>query len=711
MLATGIERVLSEHAKAMENSLLGLADSAPLAETRDIYFQALGVLGRQGPLLFSSCKQILGDTVSEAWEGKRTTEPTLSELSLVDDTGYEASLAVNKSSARLRYNCAEELVGLDARIGVLLDKPSLASDDNPFGTKTLCESLLKGMDKLKIEQKLQLVLLNQFDLVLNPDLPAIYQEMNRHLLENGILKDFKAGIHARLGQNSRAKPAFQPQVAAQAQAEQGDLLGLFEKLAVGGGGMGGGMGLPGVSGGAGGMPGGMGGGGAGGGESGAALLGFSMLEALNRLQVGALSLPGGGSIDLRGSMGGTGYSNVVRELQQSPAMKSASQVETVMIDAVAMLFDYLFDDRAIPEHLKEIIAQLQVPVLKAAITDRQFFTDREHPVRQVLDMIASLAVQPTDEEGRDDPLLDEVKAVIQKIIDEYGEDSGVFMQAYTTLAELKARREQELEKGSEVVNMMRAERAEVAEAFVRKQIMQALSEQPGPESLVMFLRDHWSKLLKREFISEGESSPHLSAQLETMRELLWSVQNKADMDGRLMLVRILPGLLKRLREGAEKAQMPRDESEKFFSALVSMHADAVRTNTLTVPLPDAEPLLVELPQVEAEQQILEAAPADPPLPDIQDEYAQLAATLKKGDRLEMHNDDGSMRLVNVIWVSGLKGNYLLADANGQNMFSISPQRLADKLRGNQASILGQGSVTESAFSKLVSFFKQRVSAA
>ncbi len=685
MLATGIIRELSGQTEAMESSLLGLADHAPLAETRDVYFQALNLLARQGTELFQACKQGLIQAISAEW-GEMQGQQTVAELSLMDDTDYEATLAVNKSSSRLRFNCAEELVGLDARLGVLLGRPQLTADENPFGPKLLCEALLDGMDKLKIEQKVRLVLLNQFDLVLYPELPVIYQEINRFLLGKGILPDFKAGIRSRPDQAGRVKSR---------QPEQTELLGLFEKMVTGQGS----AGIP--------------GGGASGQGAGAALLGISMLEALNRLQVGALNLPGGVTIDLRNSLTGSGgFPNVVRELQQSPAMLSASQIETVMIDAVAMLFDYLFEDQGIPEHLKQLIAKLQVPVLKVAILDRGFFTQRDHPARRVLDMIASLAVQPAGKEGKVDPLQAEVEAIIEKIINEFDQDAGVFEQACGALAELQAKREQELEAGmaDSVAEIQRAERSEMAETVVRDHVRRALAEQPAPETIALFLRDQWAPLLIREYVDEGETSPHLSAHIETMRELLWSVQNKPDMDSRLMMVRILPGLLKRLREGVEKVGMPGDAVEKFFAGLVTLHANAVRPSSLTVPLPEAESLLDDLPADETSE--TEIGINDPryaePLPEIEDEFTLCAQSLQKGDRLQFHHDDGSSSWVHVVWVSGLKGNYLFSDMNGHNMFSISPQRLADKMRSGRAVLAGRESVTESAFGKLVSFFKQRV---
>mgnify|MGYP001764843941 CR=1 FL=1 len=694
-----VMRALTSQLAVIEGGLVGLATNSPLRETREAYSIALSLLQRQSTGLMESCKKAYAQDFDARITGKVRTQSASadSDLSILDENEYEVALAIDKSSARLRFNCAEELIGLDARIGILLEKPRLPADDNPLNPKVLCEALLHGMAAFGAKQKVQLVLLNQFDLALFSELPLLYQEINRLLAAKGVLPDFKAGV----GTIQR------PAVAKTPKPEDGDLLGVFERLAkmqpAAFGGTSGAMDSTGMSSAAMGST----------GMSGAAQLGFSMLEALGKLQIGALNLPSGATLDLRGSLAG-GVSNVVRELQQSPAMQSASQVEAVMIDAVAMLFDYLFEDRAMPERLKQLVAQLQVPVLKAAILDRSFFTSREHPARRVLDLISSLTVRPNRSEGEQDPLLAEVEAVILTIVNEYDQDVGVFEQAVVSLSGIHERYEQELENGlaDGVEALLREERAEMADALIREHIRRALAEQPAPETVALFLRDCWSVLLKQTFVVEGESSPHLSAHLETMRELLWSVQAKADMDSRLMLVRILPGLLKRLREGANRAGMNEADSERFFSVLVALHAGAVRANALTVPLPEAETLLDDLPE---QPQSPEANETDvhcaQPLPEIQDEFSLQASDLQKGDRVEMKYEDGSVRVMHVVWVSGIKGNYLVADADGQNMFSISPQRLADKLRSGQAVLLGHDSAAEGAFSKLVSFFKARASTA
>lgn len=708
MLASGMARVLSRQTEAMEHSLISLADRSPLMETRNLYFGAQGILNQKGTELFQACKQAFLKAFDRQVQSPDASRSNLAsdELSLVGDTDFEATLAVNKSGSRLRFHCAEELVGLDVRMGLLTGRPQMPSDDNPMGPRIICESILDGLGSLGIDVKVKLVLLNQFDLMLYPELPGLYQEVNKLLVSKGILPDFKVGMRTR-PDGTRA--------ARSRNDEQADIMNLFEQLVqspaghvMGAGGSG--MPLAGGSGGTGGPY-------HAGGTGMPAMLGMTMMEALHRLQGGALSLPGGVTIDLRPIQSSGGFSNVVRELQQSPVMLSASQLETVMIDAVAMLFDYLFEDRAIPDRLKSLIAQLQVPVLKAAIIDRSFFTNRDHPARQVLDLIGSLTVKTGKDGSGSDPMLDEVESVIQRIISEYDQDASIFEQAVYTLLALQARREQELDSGmaGQIAGIQRAERAESAETVALEHIRRALADQPSPPAIVTFLRDVWSHQLRREYIEGGESAPHLTAHIETMRELLWSVQPKPDMDSRLMLVRILPGLLKRLREGVQASPMGTEAAERFFSELVALHANAVRANPQSVPLPEAEPLLDDLPIADEPAAALPATTnnvdAETAQPEIEDEFTARARSLQKGDWVEFHYEDGTFRWARLGWISGLKGQYLFSDADGLNTFSITPQRLADKLRSGQAVLVERRSATDTAFGKLFAFFKQRLSPA
>jgi hypothetical protein len=721
-LIEGATRVLTRQTEAMENTLLAMADRSPLLETRNTYYGAQGILNKQANELLSACKDTYCQTFNDIVHNKREKAATADslELSLVGDQDFEVTLAVDKATSRLRYNCAEELVALDARIAQLLGRSDLSENENPLGPRTLCEALLDGIGRMQLEQHVRIVLLNQFDLVLTTELAHIYQSINRYLIDHGILPDLKVGRSSRAHHAHHAAGASNTaSAAASATAipgqNGGDIFNLFEQLA--------GLGGP-ATGRSGGHAGVVAGGGAGAGYS-----GFSLLDSLSQLQAGAMTLPGGGRFELP-MLDAASIQNVVRSLQQSPLMQAASPLDAVLVDAVAMLFDVVFDETDIPDRLKAQIARLQIPVLKAAMLDRKFFSQPNHPVRRMLDAIATLSVHLPDTEAGN-ARLDAISKVVSRVLEDFDKDFDVFVSAAAELEAMGSLLEETLEEAvdvslqQDIAGIRQSERAELAPVIVHDFINRAVSDQPVAEAVREFLRRDWAQLLMKDYINEGDEGAHFNSHVETMRELVWSVQPKADMDARLMLVRILPGLLKRLREGSAEIDLPSKMADRFFANLVILHANAVRPNAQPVPLPEISPEEIEemaAQEVAAEadagaEVVVEDAAqiedtallADVVVPEVEDEFTLRARALNKGDWVEFHYDDGTFRWARLGWVSGVKNTYLFSDQDGMNSFSIGLHRLADKLRRGEAVLVERKSITESAFGKLMNLFRQKLS--
>lgn len=687
-LIEGATRALTRQTEAMENALLAMAERAPLLETRNAYYDAQGVLNRQANELLSACKDAYCRTFNGRIQSQDKSESfDLSELSLVGDQDFEITLAIDKATARMHFNCAEELVALNARMAKLLGRPDLGDKDNPLGPRALCDALLDGMKSLGLAETIQVVLLNQFDLVLTTELAQIYQSINRHLVDQGILPQIKAGSQS----HSRTPATGGDSKAAGAPAGN-DIFSLFEQLARSS---------------------------AAAGVAPAGVAGFSLLDSLGQLQAGApMLLPGGVRFELPLLEAST-ISNVLRSLQQSPVMQAASPLDAVLVDAVAMLFDVVFDEATIPDKLKAQIARLQIPVLKAAMLDRNFFLQARHPVRRMLDATATLSVHLPDTEAGN-ARLEAISQIITRVLDTFEQDIAVFENAADELEALGSELEERLEETLDVVlqqditEIRQAERAELAPVVVHDFINRALADQTVEEIVREFLRRDWARLLTLDYIREGEQGARFSSHVETMRELIWSVQAKADMDARLMLVRILPGLLKRLREGVAEIELPQKIADRFFATLVILHANAVRPNTQPVPLPEISPEemaeIAAQPDAEATaaQFVPEPAKEDINAPEIDDAFTEQARALSKGDWVEFHYDDGTFRWARLGWVSGVRNTYLFADQDGMNSFSISLNRLADKLRRGEAVLVERKSITESAFGKLMSLFRQKL---
>jgi len=636
----------------------------------------------------SACKDKYCNAFNNLVRGQdKSSALELSELSLMGDDDFEITLAVDKATARMHFNCAEELVALDARLAKMLGRSELSEKDNPLAPRMLFEALLDGMASLNLTQNVQVVLLNQFDLVLTTELAQIYQTINRHLVDRGILPDLKAGMRSQ-----KRNPAFAAGNMPDAQAAGNDMFKLLEKLAGGTAGPGG--------------------------VSASGIAGFSLLDSLGQLQAGsAMMLPGGARFEMP-LLEASAIQNVLRSLQQSPAMQAASPLDAVLVDAVAMLFDVVFDEAGIPDRLKAEIARLQIPVLKAAMLDRNFFSQSKHPVRRMLDATAKLAVHlPNNEAGN--ARLEAISKVVGGVLDSFEKDIAVFDAAAQELEAMGEQLEGKLEETmdaslqQDIAQIRQAERAELAPVVVHDFINRALAEQPVEEILREFLRRDWARLLTLDYIREGEEGAHFNSHVETMRELVWSVQPKEDMDARLMLVRILPGLLKRLREGATAIDLPQKLSDRVFATLVILHANAVRPTTKPVPLPDITPEEIEeiaaQPDVEATAAMfVPETPAEPAVPEYEDEYTLRARALSKGDWVEFHYSDGTFRWARLGWVSGIRNTYLFSDQDGMNSFSINLHRLADKLRRGEAVLVERKSITESAFGKLMNLFRQKL---
>ena len=686
LLIEGATRALTRQTEAMENALLAMAERAPLLNTRNTYYNAQGILNRQANELLSACKDAYYKTFGDFVLGReKLATLELSELSLMGDQDFEVTLAVDKATARMRFNCAEELVALDARLAKLLGRTELSEKDNLLAPRALCESLLEGISGMLPDQNVRVVLLQQFDLVLTTELAQIYQSINRYLIDRGVLPDLKGGSKS----HSRSAASASGSTASATPASN-DMFKLFEQLA-GGPGRASGGGMP----------------------------GFSLLDSLGQLQTGGMMLPGGIRFELP-LLEASAIQNVLRSLQQSPVMKAASPLDAVLVDAVAMLFDVVFDEAAIPDRLKAQIARLQIPVLKAAMLDRNFFSQSNHPVRRMLDAIAKLAVH-LPENAAGNARLEAISQVVSRVLKNFEKDISVFDTAANELESMGALLDDTLEETldaslqQDIEQIRHAERAELAPVIVHDFINRALKEQTVDEIVREFLRRDWAQLLSLDYINEGEEGAHFNSHVETMRELVWSVQPKTDMDARLMLVRILPGLLKRLREGTAEIELPQKLGDRFFANLVILHANAVRPSTQPVPLPEISSEEIEeiVAQPEAASPLVEAAPeataqAGQVIPEVEDEYTLRARAMNKGDWVEFHYDDGTFRWARLGWVSGVKSTYLFSDQDGMNSFSISLHRLADKLRRGEAVLVERKSITESAFGKLMNLFRQKL---
>ena len=80
--------------------------------------------------------------------------------------------------------------------------------------------------------------------------------------------------------------------------------------------------------------------------------------------------------------------------------KRLNQVDQDVIDVIGMLFDFILDDRNVPDAMKALLGRLQIPMLKVAVLDRSFFGNKQHPARRLLNTLARAAMGWVDDGDR-----------------------------------------------------------------------------------------------------------------------------------------------------------------------------------------------------------------------------------------------------------------------------------------------------------------------
>src|SRR5689334_22774809 len=339
------------------------------------------------------------------------------ELELVGEDDLTATLKFNEMAAKARRFCDEELSALDQRMGVLLGDADLQSDDNPLSPQVISEAYKHACKHVETETTAIPVMLKLFDDHVADHLRSVYKEINALLVKNSILPKIRFSVAKKEGGKSPAGGAEADDDAAPAEkaappSEQ-DFFAMMQNLmkATAGAG-GGGGGIPGVPGG-----------------QVVVLQGAELLSSLTRLQQGGGGAPGEGGAGADGLpviQVGAGTTNVLRELKDSSVGSSMAQMDAMTLDIVSMIFDQIFDEPKIPLSVKGLVGRMQIPMLKVAIADKAFFSDKTHPARKMLDTLGEIAVRLPADFNSSNPLFGEMEKIIEELMAGFKDNVEIF---------------------------------------------------------------------------------------------------------------------------------------------------------------------------------------------------------------------------------------------------------------------------------------------
>jgi hypothetical protein len=732
--------------------LMARAERSGVREEQTLCLDSRAVLIKHRNTLMVDFERNLRKLVDERIAGRGRAKEHFSEvevnkLTLVDTTAMDESVLSSNIIRVVENQCETELRELNRGIGYLLGRPDLETAANPLAPTTIVEAFAQSLHGIGGDERIKLAILKELNQTSLGDINAIYADLNRHIEGLQILPKHRAAIMRSQAAADRSHAADRAHGDGKGEQDAGpapeiDLMAVLQRLVNANMAMRssaakmpaglppGGIQVPSLDG-AGppsismGFPAGAFGFGAGAGAGAQMgplggqriLVTPELADALGRLQHGETGFNFGG-VPLHVTGLQQDMHNVLRDIQESPLGERANQLEAMTIELVAMLFDFIFETRDLPDSIKALVGRLQIPVLKAAMLDGAFFSKKSHPSRLLVNALAEAGIGWSPTMGQDDPLYRKIEQIVHRVLDDFTDDVGLFDELRKELEAFLAEEERaaELTVQSTADEINQRDQHEIARLVARSEIERRLREFPAPNFLASFLREKWVNTLTQVHLNQGEESEAWNSALATLDDLVWSVQPKRLTEDRRRLVAMLRNLLKQLHGGLHNVAWEPGERETFLSNLVEAHAAAVKPSLASTPLPTvavAEAATAAAEQATAKGDIETAnkaralaeamtpapqAPEPEPVPEpVQDRFAEVAASLERGMWVEFEGEDGHLAFAKLAWVSPLRGTYLFTNRQGQKAVSLTADELAERFRTDRARLVEAAPLVDRAF--------------
>ena len=617
------------------NNLLALMKSASTYRERGrLAFAQIHILENR-ELLLSSFSAALRDRIADDLAAQAESRPQSGEtdwqsISLVDEGQIEEKISFERIGQLIAHRSEAELRELDAYMSGMLRHGWADARRNPLRGSVLGSALHKAIDKITDEADTQKIFGREIGQAMANAMPACYREIVADLQRRGVRKTdlaMRPADEHSPRRESRAGSAFEearkaweaswvgrPPEAPGLRSWEASILGRFadidplpgdvdpessaallDRLIRGG--MPGSMPPPGGT-----------------RTPASAAADLELMNLLRRLNGGASyhgdfdALPrdtGYGSYtghvpededdDIETTRPGvplgvqyvqppsnglTGLvaANLIRAHRAELLQASRGKLDHLVIEVVSSLFDQILSDARVPPEMAREIARLQLPVLRAALTDSTFFSSRRHPVRRFINRVASLACAFDEfESGPARELLDRTRELVKEIVDGDFDQLELYDAKLLELERFVADQTHAEVRASAAAATLRAKELEWR---VQKHFSERLRVALAPLTLPVFLRDFltgvWAQAIVMASRRDGADAPYPTRLRRSGADLVKSVQPKRSLAERKEFVAGLPSLMAELTQAMKFVDWPQAAQDEFFGQLVTQHAGSLK---------------------------------------------------------------------------------------------------------------------------------------
>ncbi|WP_395006835.1 DUF1631 family protein [Undibacterium sp.] len=586
----------------LSHAMFTKSEEANDARVANLYFHGAQLLKNSTYTYYHLCSGLIEKLLKSETAALRNPEKKAPvamndvAMTLVSYEEMDLKLSIGRASRSLELNHAESLAALNMRLASLLGIETLNLTQNPFRPDIFLRALNEAWCEFNPEKEAHdFVLPLLSDLIF--DLTPIYHGLNELLVERGILPDLQETYRlkrkqasaeaARLGEAvknevtkkleqyfseqsgvpSNSQTATSNVVNSHGQSHSQAVMQFTNEAMAG---------LQPVN-----------------SELFQYLAGVQKNMAIHQLVAGA--------------------QNAARlsNLRQDMPSMLHSGVEKHTFDLMSHVFDGVLSNQNIADPIKELISVLQVPVLKAALIDKDFFFQDAHPARRLIDLLSKYSAELDPEKGVDDPLFQEMQRNVLRVQKEFDQQLDLFDEVVTDLENFIRKEEAASIEALQIpINRaLQREKFKQASLAANNDISTRIGTGEVVSFVESFLEHRWTKVLTLAYSVQDQKPHAVEDAIKTMDDLIWSIKPKITLAQRQDLINRLPGILARLNKWLSLIKWEDADRVQFFADLAECHASIVRAPLELSPDRQME-IAVEAAKIATERRLEKRAKAE-----------------------------------------------------------------------------------------------------
>lgn len=718
-----MDKVLQEKARAGEG------------ESQNLFKEAMVMLRTGREHIKTSSNARFLEVYEKSWlppDNDKTAvhEPSHhDELSLIDDNELEEQLAVDHLCSKISLTHKDSIVALNHRLNAIDKALPTDYEHGPLSPSSISQLFRDVTRSLALDARIRLIFFKLIDRHGLSHFVKMYQEVNEYLARKGILPDFKAsqaiGKIKQIASQKRAPGDTQhPQDASdrqnkpdQANPDENMFSSLISLMETGSGLQNAPSQLmlpPGV------IP-------------ARPLMTADVVSAFSELQRNSVSAQELQELQdisqIRAHLAG----ELVR-IRGEIAAGNVNSQDAHTIDLVGMLFDFIYDEPNLSDRLKAVISRLQMPMFKVAILDKDFFSNKSHPARALLNALSHAGIAG-GEFGDDDALFMKIQEIVNRILEEFSENMDLFsllLEDFEGFLESESARQRQMEQ-ERLHESQRKDLEARARRQVETEISEHISDLQLPPILTEFFMSPWKDYVAKTAVDAGMESERYRSITEMMPVLLWSIAPLESAADRKRLAQSIPTLLTALRQVFRETQWDDEKIKRLYQKLEQYHFANLQGDTekclprkdspgtgaaasyLSDDMSDIEKLLDEVSEFEkssvggesigSEDIVLHSQDIlnDPFNDDYDDddEFMTMVRELQQGQWLEFRQDNGRVQRAKLEWKGDIVDEYYFVNWRYQIVAVRHMKELADELRHGKARHIENLPLVDKALSTIM----------